>query len=115
MAGSSRVLSEILQAPLTNPTIMYFEIRPARAKGRRSRAAWAAAGLGTSGKGVAATAPEGGSTLGAGGGGVKVPVRTISPTCSPSKCLVFEQGVGDDFQFVAIVVNNVLWNGRRLR
>src|SRR5205823_4885237 len=38
------------------------------------------AGLGISGKGVAACAPEGGSTSGVGGGGVNLPVRTISST-----------------------------------
>lgn len=38
------------------------------------------AGLGTSGNGVAAMAPVGGSVFGIGGGGVNFPVRTISST-----------------------------------
>src|SRR5438477_10237791 len=42
------------------------------------------AGLGISGKGVAACAPDGGSTWGVGGGGVNLPVRTISRTWPPS-------------------------------
>jgi hypothetical protein len=41
-------------------------------------------GLGISGRGVAACAPEGGSTCGVGGGGVNFPVRTISATWVPS-------------------------------
>src|SRR5450432_2354383 len=39
---------------------------------------------GTSGSGVAAWAPVGGSTFGAGGGGVNFPRFTMSCTCTPS-------------------------------
>src|SRR5205823_14018696 len=43
------------------------------------------AGLGTSGNGVAACAPDGGATCGVGAGGVNLPVRTISATWAPSR------------------------------
>src|SRR5205085_2583679 len=42
-------------------------------------------GFGISGSGVAACAPDGGSTCGVGGGGVNLPVRTISATWAPSR------------------------------
>ena len=63
-------------------------------------------GSGTSGNGVAACAPDGGSTLGGGNGGLKVPVRTMSSTCPPSRVSNSSERVRDQFELVAVVADD---------
>ena len=76
-AGMSRVLERLTRNRFTSAITGAFVTAVIQSS---SVTTVLVVGFITSGSGVAASAPEGGSTCGMGGGGLNLPVRTISST-----------------------------------